>query len=56
VTSPSARPPARSAERRGSAWGDERIREELRSFLADRTEWPTYREFERSGLRALRDA
>jgi hypothetical protein len=56
VTSRSARPPARSAGRRGSGWTEERIREELRSFLADRTEWPTYREFERSGRKALRDA
>ena len=44
------------AERRGSRWTDERIREELQSFLADRTEWPTYREFERNGRKALRDA
>ena len=44
------------AERRGSRWTDERIREELQSFLADRTEWPTYREFERNGRLALRDA
>ena len=43
------------AEGRGSRWTDERIREELQSFLADRTEWPTYREFERNGLKALRD-
>ncbi|HTT31154.1 MAG TPA: hypothetical protein VMG37_22250, partial [Solirubrobacteraceae bacterium] len=55
MTAPST-PPARSAGRRGSGWTEERIREELRSFLADRTEWPTYREFERSGLKALRDA
>jgi len=56
VTPPSARPPARSTQRRGSGWTDERIRKELRPFLADRTEWPTYREFERGGLKALRDA
>ena len=54
MTSPST--PPSSTGRRGSGWTDDRIREELRSFLADRTEWPTYREFERSGLKALRDA
>ncbi len=55
MTSP-FRPSASTTERRGSGWTDERIRTELRSFLVDRTEWPTYREFERSGLKALRDA
>jgi hypothetical protein len=38
------------------AWPDERIRDELSRFLADRPEWPTYREFERNGLKGLRDA
>lgn len=39
-----------------TSWTDDRIRDELQRFLADRTEWPTYREFQRSGLKALRDA
>ena len=38
------------------AWSDERIRDELHRFLADRFEWPTYREFQRNGFRQLRDA
>ena len=38
------------------AWSDERIRDELHRFLADRFEWPTYREFQRNGFRRLRDA
>ena len=38
------------------AWSDERIRDELHRFLADRFEWPTYREFQRYGFRRLRDA
>lgn len=56
MTPRSSPPAARSGETRGSSWTDERIRKELRSFLADRTEWPTYREFERDGRKALRDA
>lgn len=35
---------------------DDRIRQELREFLAGRDEWPTYREFQRAGLKALRDS
>ncbi len=35
---------------------DDRIRQELREFLADRLEWPTYREFQRAGLKTLRDS
>ena len=40
----------------GSNWTDDRIRDELRQFLGNRTEWPTYRDFQRSGLKRLRDA
>jgi hypothetical protein len=47
--------PDRGRQARG-AWTDERIRDELHRFLADRFEWPTYREFQRSGFRRLRDA
>ncbi len=39
-----------------SAWSEERIRDELRPFLAGRGEWPSYREFQRAGLKALRDS
>jgi hypothetical protein len=37
-------------------WSEDRIRNELHRFLADRFEWPTYREFQRNGFRRLRDA
>src|SRR5450759_521490 len=43
------------AERRISIWTDTRIREELRRFLRGRTEWPPYREFQRAGVKGLRD-
>jgi hypothetical protein len=36
-------------------WDDVRIRTELARFLAGRDEWPSYREFQRAGRRALRD-
>ncbi len=36
-------------------WDGVRIRTELARFLAGRDEWPRYREFQRAGLRALRD-
>jgi hypothetical protein len=32
------------------------MQETLAEFLADRDAWPTYREFQRAGLRSLRDA
>ncbi len=54
MKSPATTPTRR--EGRGLKWTDERIREHLQRFLAARTEWPTYREFERHGLKALRDA
>ena len=38
-----------------STWSDERIRDELRPFLEGRAEWPSYRDFQRAGLKALRD-
>lgn len=44
------------ARRRETAWTDARIRTELRRFLVGRGEWPAYREFQRAGLKALRDA
>lgn len=37
------------------AWTEDRVREELRRFLKDRTEWPSYRDFQRAGHKALRD-
>jgi hypothetical protein len=37
-------------------WTRARIERELRPFLEDREEWPTYREFQRAGLKPLRDA
>lgn len=37
-------------------WTGVLIREALAEFLADRGEWPTYREFQRAGLRSLRNA
>jgi hypothetical protein len=39
-----------------SGWSEERVAEELREFLGDRSEWPSYRDFQRRGRRALRDA
>ncbi len=38
-----------------NAWTEARIRDELSRFLVGHTEWPTYREFQRAGLKALRD-
>lgn len=46
---------ARTVRQGATAWTDERIRTELGAFLAGRDEWPTYREFQRAGLKALRD-
>lgn len=46
---------ARTGRQGATGWTDERIRKELRVFLAGRDEWPTYREFQRAGLKALRD-
>jgi hypothetical protein len=37
-------------------WDDERIRGALTAYLADKTSWPTRRQFEDDGLRALRVA
>lgn len=36
-------------------WTEDRIRGELRRFMKGRSEWPPYREFQRAGLKALRD-
>jgi hypothetical protein len=44
-----------ASERRTSAWTEYRIREELEVFLRGRDEWPSYREFQRAGLKSLRD-
>jgi hypothetical protein len=41
---------------RRKAWNDESIERELRAFLAGRPAWPPYREFQRAGLKSLRDA
>lgn len=46
---------SRHGKAREPTWTD-RIREDLRRFLAGRVEWPTYRELERGGRRGLRDA
>jgi hypothetical protein len=37
-------------------WTAERVRQELKPFLARRTEWPSRQEFEAAGLKPLRDA
>ncbi|MFT3862896.1 MAG: hypothetical protein QM729_01390 [Solirubrobacterales bacterium] len=37
-------------------WTEERITEELGVFLSDRTEWPSYSDFQRAGRKGLRDA
>lgn len=47
---PSVRP------RRGRAWDEASIREELTAFLTGRTRWPTYREFIAAGAKGLREA
>ncbi len=48
---------ARAPARRGAKTADDEraIRVELRRFLVGRSEWPTYREFQRAGLKGLRD-
>jgi Fic family protein len=38
---------------RPRTWTNERIQEELREFTAGRTDWPTVREFDENGRRAL---
>jgi hypothetical protein len=40
---------------RGAGWTEARIRGALREFLRGRGQWPTYRDFQRAGLRGLRD-
>jgi len=42
--------------RRGRAWTEAAIREELTGFLAGRATWPTYREFIAGGAKGLREA
>lgn len=37
-------------------WTEQTVESALREFLAGRDEWPSYRDFQRSGHRALRDA
>jgi len=37
-------------------WTEERIRKELRSYLAGRRQWPSRKQFERDGQKLLRDA
>jgi hypothetical protein len=37
------------------AWSHERVRQELEAFLGDRSDWPSYRDFQRAGRRTLRD-
>jgi hypothetical protein len=44
-----------ASERRTSGWTEYRIREELEAFLRGRAVWPSYREFQRAGLKSLRD-
>jgi hypothetical protein len=39
-----------------SRWSEERVAEELQEFLGGRSEWPSYRDFQRQGKKALRDA
>lgn len=41
---------------RHGPWTEQAIRQELSAFLADRTVWPTCREFEAAGLKAMREA
>jgi len=41
---------------RVTRWDDEAIRTVLREFLRGRSEWPTYRDFDRAGLKGLRDS
>jgi hypothetical protein len=41
--------------RRGRPMSDDEIRSALARFLKGQTRWPTYREFERAGLKAVRD-
>jgi hypothetical protein len=43
------------AEATAGGWTPERIREELDAFLAGRSDWPSYRDFQRAGRRTLRD-
>lgn len=49
-------PRARAKASRPSGWSEERIGEELKEFLAGQPEWPSYRDFQRQGKKALRDA
>jgi hypothetical protein len=37
-------------------WNEQQVERELRHFLAGQDAWPTYRTFERAGLKSLRDA
>lgn len=37
-------------------WTEARVREELERFLVGRSEWPSYRAFQRAGRKGLRDA
>jgi hypothetical protein len=37
-------------------WTDARVRQELKPFLAGRVSWPSRKDFEAAGLKALRDA
>lgn len=46
-----AHPPGRAP-----IWTEDRIREELRDYLADRGEWPSRQQFEHDGRKPLRDA
>jgi DNA invertase Pin-like site-specific DNA recombinase len=42
--------------RLGADWNSDRVRRELKGFLAGRSEWPTQREFDAAGRGALRRA
>lgn len=46
-----AHPPGRAP-----IWTEDRVREELRDYLADRGEWPSRQQFEHDGRKPLRDA
>ena len=58
ATGPSSRPVAtrtNPGSRRGASVPDDELAAALAQFLRDQTQWPTYRDFERAGLKSLRD-
>jgi hypothetical protein len=45
-----------NAAARPRKWTDERVEADLRRFIGDRSEWPSYAEFVVHGQRSLREA